>query len=125
MRELLDDAVVVRNLERLQSGQLLPYARLVEELNLFMVFAVVVALLSIFSYRKWAPAVVVGVLAVAIGLGAWDYVWVTQIFDEETRRILEIPSGYMDVYLAGRVLLCGVALVYFLGSSRVKSTFVK
>jgi hypothetical protein len=50
---------------------------------------------------------------------------VTQVFDESTRQILEIPAGSMDAYLAGRVLACGLALVYFLASTRVKNTFVK
>ncbi len=122
-REILADSTLVGNLARLQSGLVLQYCRIAEVADAFMVLAAVVALLSLFSLRRMARAVVITVLALALGLGVWDYIWVTRVFDEATRQLLEIPSGFMDGYLAGRVVACGLAMAYFLGSDRVKNTY--
>lgn len=122
LRETLADTVVVGNLARLQSGQILQYCRIAEVASAFMVLAVVVALITIFAYPRVARVVVVTVLAASLCLGVWDYFWVTQVFDESTRQLFEIPPGFIDAYLAGRVFACGLAIAYFLGSDRVKNT---
>lgn len=122
VREVLQDVNFVQNISRLQSGAALEYFRLVEALNGFGVFAIVVAILSILVFRKVARLVVITVLLVNLGLGVWDYVWVTQVFEASTREALQIQPGFMAGYLTGRLAASGIGIAYMLGSKRVKNT---
>ena len=122
IRDALMDSTTVENLRRLQMGEALEYARTAETINGFLVLVLVIAILAILTARRIARPVVVTVLVINLGLGVWEYIYVTEIFDASTREALQIRPEFMAGYLSGRVAACSIGIAYMLRSKRVKNT---